>query len=68
MVNIKNWVVFPERVELPITTCNLYEAYGLSVPNTELIDEKMRTRLGPYLIDPEIPFDFEVFRKTCMIC
>ncbi len=67
MVNIKNWVVFPERVELPITTCNLYEAYGLSVPNTELIDEKMRTRLGPYLINPEIPFDFDVFRKTCII-
>ncbi len=67
MVNIKNWVVFPERVELPITTCNLYEAYGLSVPNTELIDEKMRTRLGPYLINPEIPFDFHLFRKTCII-
>lgn len=67
MVKIENWVVFPERVELPITTCNLYETFGLTTPNINLIDEKMRVRLGPYLLNPEIPFNFEEFRKSCII-
>ena len=55
LVNIENWVVFPDPVIIPNTTCNLYEAFGLIVPDLNLVDEKLRGRFGPYIIeDPDI--------------
>ena len=66
-INIKNWVLFPEAVEIPITTCNLYEAYGFELPNRELIDEKMRVRLGKYLVSDYDAFNFEEIRQKYII-
>ena len=67
MVNIENWVVWPEAVELPITTQNLYTAYGLQLPDKSLIDEKMRVRLGMYLLQDYDTFEYTEFRKKYIV-
>jgi len=67
MVKIENWELFPEQVEIPIKTCNLYEAYNLVPPEKNLIDDKMKERLGAYILkDPKI-FNFKEFRERNII-
>ncbi|MCF2138422.1 MAG: hypothetical protein K9W44_00035 [Candidatus Lokiarchaeota archaeon] len=67
MLEVKNWEFFPERITLPIIDCNRYEYYGFKVPDPALIDEQMRKRLGPYLLDPETSFDFNYYRQNYII-
>ncbi|MHA1777595.1 MAG: RuBisCO large subunit C-terminal-like domain-containing protein [Promethearchaeota archaeon] len=67
MLEVENWEFFPEQITLPIVECNRYDAYGLKVPDPELIDEAMRTRLGPYLLDSVNSVDFEKFRQKYII-
>lgn len=67
MLKVENWEFFPERIILPITECNRYEAYGLKVPDQDLIDEDMRARLGQYLLEPSESFDFDKFRENSII-
>ncbi len=67
MVKIENWEIFPEKVEIPISTCNLYEAYNLTPPDENLIDDKMKIRLGAYILkDPKI-FNFNEIRQKNII-
>ena len=63
LVNIENWVVFPDPVIIPNTTCNLYEAFGLIVPDLNLVDEKLRGRFGPYIIEDPILLIFNSIEK-----
>lgn len=67
MVDLKNWVAFPEKVEVPITTCNLYEAYGFIVPTLNLVDDKLKQRFGPYIYEDPSQFNFEEVRKKNII-
>lgn len=67
MLKVENWEFFPETIELPIVECNRYKAYGFEVPDPSLIDEKMRIRLGPYLLDPQKEFDFAHYRNNYII-
>jgi len=67
MAKIENWVVFPEHPKVPIKTCNLYEAYGLSVPKLKIVDEKLRNRFGPYIYETPEAFNFDDFRKKYII-
>jgi ribulose-bisphosphate carboxylase large chain len=67
MVNIENWVAFPEEVKIPIVTCNLYEAYGFTLPDLKLIDEKLRKRFGPYIFEDPSEFNFEEIRQKNII-
>jgi ribulose-bisphosphate carboxylase large chain len=66
MFNISDWVIFPEKVVIPIKTCNLYEAYGLTIPKVDGIDAKTKQRFGKYLLDPA-SFNFEEIRKNNII-
>jgi len=67
MVKIENWEIFPEKVEIPINTCNLYKAYNLTPPDENLIDDKMKIRLGAYILkDPKL-FNFNEFREKNII-
>jgi len=67
MVKIENWVVWPESVVLPIITQDLYRAYGLQLPDKSLIDEKMRVRLGMYLLQDYDTFEYSEFRKKYIV-
>ena len=67
MLDVKNWEFFPERITLPITECNRYNAYNFEIPDLDLIDDDMRTRLGPYLLDPNTPFDFLHFQANYIV-
>ena len=67
MVKIENWEIFPEQVEIPIKTCNLYEAYNLVPPDENLIDDKMRIRLGGYILNDPKSFNFNEFRQNYII-
>ena len=67
MLKIENWEIFPDPVVLPITDTNRYVAYGMTLPDSTLIDKKMRTRLGQYLLDENIPFDFAYYRENYII-
>ncbi|MHA1520093.1 MAG: RuBisCO large subunit C-terminal-like domain-containing protein [Promethearchaeota archaeon] len=67
MLDVKNWEFFPERIVLPIIECNRYIAYKFEIPDLDLIDENMRTRLGPYLLDPNTPFEFSYYRENYII-
>src|SRR6056297_1605868 len=67
MVDIKNWIVFPEQVKIPYVHCNLYDAYDLRPPNLNVVDESMRNRLGPYLLEDTESFDYEEFRKDYIV-
>ena len=67
MANLENWEIFPEQIEIPIKTCNLYEAYNLVPPDKNLIDNKMRIRLGAYILkDPNL-FNFKEYRQKNII-
>ena len=65
----ENWVVFPEEIEIPIVTTDLYKAYKLDFPNRDIIDEKMITRLGPYLLTEEeqAAFNYEEYRQNNIV-
>ena len=67
MVKIENWEIFPEKVEIPIITCNLYEAYNLTPPEENLIDDKMKIRLGAYILKDPNNFNFKEFREKSII-
>ncbi len=67
MAKIENWEIFPEQVEIPIITCNLYEAYNLIPPDENLIDNKMKIRLGAYILKDPNRFDFNEFRQKNII-
>jgi len=67
MVKIENWEIFPEKIEIPIITCNLYEAYNLTPPEENLIDDKMKIRLGAYILKDPKTFNFNEFRKKNII-
>lgn len=67
MVKIENWEIFPEKVEIPIITCNLYIAYNLTPPKENLIDDKMKIRLGAYILKDPINFDFKEFKQKNII-
>ncbi|MHA1720732.1 MAG: RuBisCO large subunit C-terminal-like domain-containing protein [Promethearchaeota archaeon] len=67
MTQIENWEIFPEKVKIPIITCNLYKAYDLNPPDNNLIDEKMRARLGAYIIKDPDTFNFDDFKKKNII-
>lgn len=67
MVDIKNWVIFPKKVKIPITTCNLYEAYDFSIPKINLVDDKLKRRFGPYILDNPSDFDFNEIRQGFII-
>ena len=67
MVKIENWEIFPEKVEIPITTCNLYVAYNLTPPEENLIDDKMKIRLGAYILKDPKSFNFNEFRQKNII-
>ena len=67
MVEIENWEIFPEKVEIPITTRNLYVAYNLTPPEENLIDDKMKIRLGAYILKDPKSFNFNEFRQKSII-
>ena len=67
MVKIENWEIFPEQVVIPIITCNLYEAYNLVPPEENLIDNKMRIRLGAYILKNPKSFNFKEFKEKNII-
>ncbi len=67
MVKIENWEIFPEKVEIPITTCDLYIAYNLTPPEENLIDDKMKIRLGAYILKDPKSFNFNEFRQKNII-
>ncbi len=67
MSKIENWEIFPEKVEIPIITCNLYRAYNLIPPDENLIDNKMKIRLGAYILKNPSIFDFNEFRLKNII-
>ena len=66
-MNIENWVFFDEPVILPITTKNLYTAYKMDRPPPDLIDEKMKVRLGQYILDPAKNFDYSSYQEKNII-
>lgn len=67
MVKINNWEIFPEKVEIPIITCNLYKAYNLIPPDENIIDNKMKIRLGAYILKDPKTFNFNEFREKNII-
>ncbi len=67
MVDIKNWIVFPEKVSIPIVTCNLYDAYGFSIPDIKLVDEKISQRFGPYVFEEASEFNFDEIKQKYII-
>ena len=67
MSKIENWEIFPEKVEIPIITCNLYKAYNLIPPDENLIDNKMKIRLGAYILKDPSTFNFNEFRQKNII-
>ena len=67
MSKIENWEIFPEKVEIPIITCNLYKAYNLIPPDENLIDDKMKIRLGAYILKDPNTFNFKEFRLKNII-
>ncbi len=67
MVDIKNWVVFPKKVVVPIKTCNLYEAFELSIPNINIADDKLMQRFGPYIYEKTSIFNFKEIRQSFLI-
>lgn len=67
MVKIENWEIFPEQVVIPIITCNLYEEYNLVPPEENLSDNKMRIRLGAYILKNPKLFNFKEFKEKNII-
>ncbi|QEE15426.1 RuBisCO large subunit C-terminal-like domain-containing protein [Promethearchaeum syntrophicum] len=67
MVKIENWEIFPEQITIPIKTCNLYNAYNLVPPDKNLVDNKMRIRLGAYILKDPNSFNFEEYRNKNII-
>jgi len=67
MVKLENWEIFPEQIEIPIKTCNLYEAYNLIPPDKNLIDNKMKIRLGAYILKDPNSFNFKEYRQKNII-
>ncbi|MHA1730179.1 MAG: RuBisCO large subunit C-terminal-like domain-containing protein [Promethearchaeota archaeon] len=67
MAKIENWHVYPEKVKIPIISCNLYEAYGLSIPNLGIMDEKARKRYGPYFPEESFKFNFKTIQENYII-
>jgi ribulose-bisphosphate carboxylase large chain len=67
MVKIENWVTFPEPVRVPTVTCNLYEAYGMKIPDLNLADPKARVRFGKYFFDPNQKFDYNAIKQQYIV-
>src|SRR6056297_1471730 len=67
MAKIENWIAFPEKVNIPIKHVNLYDAYGLAPPDLEMVDKKMRHRLGPYIVENPSEFSYEDYRNDFII-
>ena len=67
-IDVKDWELFPKSVEIPITSVNLYEAFGMQLPDINMVDEKMRTRLGKYIFLKKDEFDYQkiVFSSYCL--
>ncbi len=67
MVEIDNWVLFEEPVKIPLVSCNLFEAYGLTVPDMSVMDEKSRRRFGPYFPSADFDYSYEKIKQNYII-
>ncbi|TFG20534.1 MAG: hypothetical protein EU530_02935 [Promethearchaeota archaeon] len=67
MVEIDNWVLFEEAVKIPLVSCNLFEAYGLTTPDMSIMDEKSRLRFGPYFPDKNFDYSYERIKQNYII-
>ncbi len=66
-IEVKNWELFPKSVEIPITSVNLYEAFGMQLPDIAMVDEKMRARLGKYIFLNKDEFDYQKIRQDFVV-
>ena len=67
MVEIGNWVLFEDSVKIPLTTGNLFEAYGLTIPDMSVMDEKSRQRFGPYFPSDDFDYSYEKIKQKFII-
>jgi hypothetical protein len=67
MVEIDNWVLFEESVQIPLESCNLFEAYGIIPPDMSVMDEKSRQRFGPYFPDDNFNYSYDYIKQNYII-
>lgn len=67
MSKIENWVFFEDPVKIPIVSGNLYEQYGMRIPDMSIMDDDARKRFGPYFPEEGFKFDYTEIRKNYIV-
>jgi ribulose-bisphosphate carboxylase large chain len=65
-MSFKNWVFFPEHIEVPIHTTNLYEWFKMEPPSKSLIDNKVYTKFKPYVLEGTVNYE-EIRQKNIVL-